>query len=49
MRAILVTTSVLLVAPAFGQEKLVSTDASVRTILSFRAPTAAVEKLLPAG
>ena len=49
MRAILVTTSVLLVAPAFGQEKLVSTDASVRTILSFKAPTAAVEKLLPAG
>jgi len=41
--------ALLLAAPAFAQEKHVSTDASVRTMLNFKAPAGAVEKLLPAG
>jgi hypothetical protein len=49
MRTILVITALLVALPASAQERLVSTDASVRTILNFRAPAAAVEKLLPAG
>jgi hypothetical protein len=36
-------------ADASAAEKLVATDASVRTILAFKAPDAAVQKLLPEG
>ena len=49
MRALVVITALLLAAPAVAQERHVSTDASVRTLLNYRAPAGAVEKLLPAG
>jgi hypothetical protein len=41
--------ALLLTTSALAQEKHVSTDASVRTMLNFKAPASAVEKLLPAG
>jgi len=49
MRAFAVFGLLLLAAPAVAQEKFVSSDASVRTILDFKAPAAAVQKLLPGG
>lgn len=49
MRIALATILSLLAAPAFAQEKHVSSDASVRTILGFTAPVAAIQKLLPDG
>jgi len=39
----------LLGTPAIAQEKFVSSDASVRTILNYKAPSTAVQKLLPDG
>jgi hypothetical protein len=35
--------------PALSQEKLVTTDAAVRTVLAFKVSDAVVQKLLPAG
>jgi hypothetical protein len=49
MRILAALAASLLAAPALAQEKHVVTDASVRTMFSFKAPAAAVEKLLPAG
>jgi hypothetical protein len=49
MRVLAAVAASLLAAPALAQEKHVVTDASVRTMFSFKAPAAAVEKLLPAG
>jgi hypothetical protein len=49
MRALVFITAFLFAALAVAQEKHVGTDASVRTIFSFKAPDAAVQKLLPAG
>jgi hypothetical protein len=51
MRHLLVVALVLAVSPAVAQdkEKLSANDVSVRTALAFKAPDAAVQKLLPAG
>src|SRR5262245_61655094 len=49
MRAFVVFSALLLATPALVQEKLVSDDASVRTILTFKASAAAIQKLLPEG
>ena len=35
--------------PALGQEKLVTTDAAVRTVLAFKVSEATLHGLLPAG
>ena len=49
MRALLLIAAFLFAATAVAQEKHVGTDASVRTLLNFKAPDGAVQKLLPAG
>ena len=51
MRYLFVTAMVFAVAPAVAQdrEKLSSTEYAVTTQLTFKAPDAAVQKLLPAG
>jgi hypothetical protein len=49
MRALWAVTALLMATPALAQERLVSTDSSVRTLLNFKAPAGAVAKLLPAG
>jgi hypothetical protein len=51
MRLLLVAALAFAVAPAAAQdkEKLSATDLSVRTALTFKAPAAAVQKLLPPG
>ncbi len=49
MRALIVIIAFLFAATAVAQEKHVVTDASVRTLLNFKAPDGAVQKLLPAG
>ena len=49
MRVLAALAASLLATPTLAQEKHVVTDASVRTMFSFKAPAAAVEKLLPAG
>lgn len=49
MQALVLITAFLFAAPAVAQEKHVVTDASVRTLLNFKAPDGAVQKLLPAG
>jgi len=51
MRAILVTALLLLAQAAWAadNEKFVGSNVDARTLLAFKAPQAAVEKLLPAG
>jgi hypothetical protein len=51
MRRLLIAALVLAVSPALAEdkEKLSATDLSVRTSLTFKAPDAAVQKLLPVG
>jgi hypothetical protein len=49
MRAFLVSMLCLLAGPALAQDKLVGTNMDVRTILNFKVPDAAVQKLLPPG
>jgi hypothetical protein len=51
MRCVLLALLVCVASPVFAQEKerLAATDISVRTILSFKASDAAVQKMLPAG
>ena len=51
MRHLLVAALVLAVSPALAEdkEKLSATDLSVRLALTFKAPDATVQKLLPAG
>jgi len=51
MRHLFVAALVLAISPAVAQEKekLSATDLSVRTALTFKAPDAAVQKMLPAG
>ena len=49
MRAFLLSLLWLLAGPALAQEKLVGTNMDVRTILNFKVPDAAVQKLLPPG
>lgn len=49
MRACVVFAALLCATPALAQEKFVNSDASVRTILTFKAPAATVQKLLPDG
>ena len=49
MRAILPIALLLLAAPTLAQEKLSVVNVDVRTVLAFKAPDAAIQKLLPAG
>jgi len=49
MRAIMLSLLCLAASPALAQEKFVSSNMDVRTILSFKVSDAAVAKLLPAG
>jgi hypothetical protein len=49
MRAIVFSAVLLVATPAVAQEKHVATDSSLRTILTFKAPAAAIQKLLPDG
>ena len=49
MRARVVLVALLFATPAFAQEKFVSSDASVRTILEFKVSAASIQKLLPDG
>src|SRR5262249_38078514 len=49
MRATVLSLVFLAAAPALAQEKFVSSNMDVRTILSFKVSDAAVVKLLPAG
>ena len=49
MRAILLTLLCLCAGPALAQEKFVSSNMDVRTILNFKAPDAAIQKLVPTG
>ena len=46
---VLLVGALLLGTPAIAQEKFVISDASVRTILNYKAPSTAVQKLLPDG
>jgi hypothetical protein len=51
MRSLFVALLLLAASPAAAQnnEKLAAIDSSVRTVITFKAPAAAVQKLLPAG
>ncbi len=51
MRSLFFALLLLAAVPAAAQdkEKLAAIDNSVRTVVTFKAPTAAVQKLLPAG
>jgi len=51
MRSLLFALLLLTASPVAAQEneKLVAIDNSVRTVVTFKAPAAAVQKLLPAG
>jgi hypothetical protein len=49
MRAFVLIGALLLGMPAVAQEKFVSSDSAVRTILNYKAPPTAVQKLLPDG
>jgi hypothetical protein len=51
MRSLFVALLLLAASPASAQdsEKLAAVDNSVRTVITFKAPAAAVQKLLPAG
>jgi len=49
MRACVVLAALLCATPALAQEKYVNSDASMRTVVDFKAPAATVEKLLPDG
>jgi hypothetical protein len=51
MRHLFVAALVFAISPAVAQdkEKLSATDLSVRTALTFKAPDAVVQKLLPSG
>jgi hypothetical protein len=49
MRAFLVICSLTLVHSALAQERLVSTNAEIRTVLAFKASDGAIQKLLPEG
>ncbi len=49
MRAILLALLCLCAGPALAQEKFVSSNMDVRTILNFKAPDAAIQKLVPTG
>src|SRR5882672_2193743 len=51
MRSLFFALILLAASPAAAQdkEKLVAIDNSVRTVVTFKAPAAAVQKLLPAG
>jgi hypothetical protein len=51
MRSLFVALLLLAASPAAAQdnEKLAAIDNSVRTVITFNAPAAAVQKLLPAG
>lgn len=49
MRIVVLITAFLFATPVAAQEKHVVTDASVRTLLNFKVPDSAVQKLLPLG
>jgi hypothetical protein len=49
MRVALAALCSILAVPAVAQERHVATDASVRTILAFKASAAAIHKMLPDG
>jgi hypothetical protein len=49
MRVFAILAALLIAAPAVAQEKYVNSDASVRTILSYKLQASAVQKHLPEG
>jgi hypothetical protein len=49
MRVFVLLGGLLLATHAAAQEKFVMSDASVRTLLYYKAPSAAVQKMLPDG
>jgi hypothetical protein len=49
MRALLLAGALLVAAPALAQEKFVSSNVDVRTLIDFKVSDAALQKMLPDG